>query len=280
MLGWRADSVMLTLKSIEKSLDSFVFMHLTIRWPVKLFFSEDLSACISPSHSNIIAGDLWRMDHHNDQAFTWRRPNNNEQASRLDRYCFPVGYRACFDFLNFPYSDHDCVCATLDLNSVLGAKVPVTGKSHWKINCSILSEQDFVNRFAGGRVSNKIKELSDELHQLINDSDNPARVEGLKLEIRVINYEQDEKNTAFFFNKIKESRKRKMIDSVTDPETGQLTYNQERITTVFHDFYSADLYARVPCEVSDSDFFLTFCLMQIAQIPHRLRMRVHFLFPT
>ena len=143
--------------------------------------SDELSASLSQTSKNIVAGDFncvhsfasdtkngsaqsevgsseleemcttfglhdsWRVNNPQAVRFsTWRRQGNDaNQASRIDRIYFPWDIPIVYDYLSCPYSDHDCVCASLDLAPLASDKTPVTGKSYWKLNCSILSENGF-----------------------------------------------------------------------------------------------------------------------------------------
>ena len=92
--------------------------------------------------------DSWSVNNHQAVRFTWRRPGNDaNQANRIDRIYFPWDIPIVYDYLSCPYSDHDCVCASLDLALLAGDWTPVTGKPYWKLNCSVLSESGLRDRF-------------------------------------------------------------------------------------------------------------------------------------
>ena len=65
--------------------------------------------------------DSWSVNNPQAVRFTWRRPGNDaNQASRIDRIYFPWDIPIVYDCLSYPYSDHDCVCASLDLALLAG----------------------------------------------------------------------------------------------------------------------------------------------------------------
>ena len=148
----------------------------------KNFFLEELPPCLSTDHQNIVAGDFncvesikldtlahayssqvevgcrelidvctsfnlydsWRELHRLDRTFTWRNKTSTI-ASRLDRFYIPKQLSSNIDFINCPYSDHDLVSATLDIKNCVITKN--CGKSYWKLNVSILEEDNFIENF-------------------------------------------------------------------------------------------------------------------------------------
>ena len=322
------------------------------------FFSEELSACLSQSDNNIIAGDfncvhcfsldtlngsvnseagsselgdlctsfnlhdLWRVDNNQDRKYTWRRAGNEtNQASRIDRFYFPVinNLSVTFEYLTCPYSDHDCVGASLDIASMVHPQVIVPGKSYWKLNCSILSEQSFRDKYiekylmwqtlkpayesptqwwesVKGRTKdlcieycvdksqafkNRIKDLSEELDELIMASATKAELDRVKTEIKTMNetklealrvrsrikiYEQDEKNTSYFFGRIKAQNKIQSIESVRDEATGRLLQDQPGISDAYRMYYSK-LYQKVDCDPVEAEYFLNFLVQPTGNTP-------------
>ena len=104
--------------------------------------TRDSSAALSRLFDDCCVFDAWRSLHPDVRAFTWLRPNG-AFASRIDLIGFPVAWSAFLiscDIIPCPFSDH---CAVL-----LSTKVPDVlerGPGLWKLNCSVLSEDEYVD---------------------------------------------------------------------------------------------------------------------------------------
>jgi len=104
--------------------------------------SRDSSAVLSCFFDDSCVFDAWRSLHPDVRAFTWMRPNG-AFASRIDLIGLPVAWSASLvscDIIPCPFSDH---CAVL-----LSTKVPDVlerGPGLWKLNCSVLSEDEYVD---------------------------------------------------------------------------------------------------------------------------------------
>ena len=104
--------------------------------------TRDSSAALSRLFYDCCVFDAWRSLHPDVRAFTWLRPNG-AFASRIDLIGFPVAWSAFLiscDIIPSPFSDH---CAVL-----LSTKVPDVlerGPGLWKLNCSVLSEDEYVD---------------------------------------------------------------------------------------------------------------------------------------
>lgn len=104
--------------------------------------TSDSSAALSRLFEDSCVFDAWRSLHPDVRAFTWMRPNG-AFASRIDLIGLPVAWSASLiscDIIPCPFSDH---CAVL-----LSTKVPDVlerGPGLWKLNCSVLSEDEYVN---------------------------------------------------------------------------------------------------------------------------------------
>ena len=101
--------------------------------------------------------DIWRYLHPSASGFTWTRCNGS-LASRIDLIGVPyvwVSSVSSCSFVPCPFSDHCGVLLSVDVPDV----VP-PGPGLWKLNTSILKDEDFVNYclgclviFAGGDPS-------------------------------------------------------------------------------------------------------------------------------
>lgn len=81
----------------------------------------------------------------------WPRPGNeSNQASCIDRFYFPgeTSFAVSYEYQNCPYSDHDCVFASLNVASMGKASGYANGKSYWMSNAhSVLCKDDFRDKF-------------------------------------------------------------------------------------------------------------------------------------
>lgn len=84
--------------------------------------------------------DIWRFLHPTQHSFTYRTPDHNA-ASRIDVIGVPVRFApsvvSC-DFLFCPHSDHSVVLLECNIPDL-----PSGGPSYWKLNISILSEDEY-----------------------------------------------------------------------------------------------------------------------------------------
>ena len=90
------------------------------------------------------------VNNNQDRKYAWRLAGSNtNQASRIDIFYFPMinNLKISFEYLICPYSDHGCVGASLDMASLVDLQNITTGKSYWKLNCSILSEVGFRDKY-------------------------------------------------------------------------------------------------------------------------------------
>lgn len=86
--------------------------------------------------------DLWRNIHPNVKSFSWNRPDGRF-SSRIDLFGCPshlVRLAKSSTITSCPYSDHDAVVSVVGLTY---SDIP-TGKSFWKLNTSILCDQDYL----------------------------------------------------------------------------------------------------------------------------------------
>ena len=86
--------------------------------------------------------DVWRAQHPNDLKYTWSRSRPTKIFCRLDFFLASYGL---FDRIKSSdiapgyNSDHSAVIINLELNKI------VRGKGYWKLNCSHLQNQDYVD---------------------------------------------------------------------------------------------------------------------------------------
>jgi hypothetical protein len=86
--------------------------------------------------------DVWRINHPTEHCYTWRCPNGR-QASRLDMFWLSAFFLTMVlrvDILPFFRSDHSYVYLELLLPSAISR-----GRGLWKLNCSHLTDQSFID---------------------------------------------------------------------------------------------------------------------------------------
>ena len=86
--------------------------------------------------------DIWRALHPSGRSFTWLRPNGSI-ASRIDLVGLPpswVPFVSSCDHLPCPFSDHCAVALSVAIPQVL-----TRGPKVWKLNVSVLEEEDYVS---------------------------------------------------------------------------------------------------------------------------------------
>ena len=86
--------------------------------------------------------DVWRAQHPNDLKYTWSRSRPTKMFCRLD---FFLASHGLFDRIKSSNiipgydSDHSAVILNIELNKI------VRGKGYWKLNCSHLKNQDYID---------------------------------------------------------------------------------------------------------------------------------------
>ena len=102
---------------------------------------RESSAALATLFESCCCIDAWRYLHPTSAGFSWTRPDGSI-SSRIDLigcpYIWVTSMSSC-DFISCPYSDH---CAVLFSVFVPGIVPPVPGL--WKLNASILNEDDYV----------------------------------------------------------------------------------------------------------------------------------------
>ena len=102
---------------------------------------RESSAALATLFESCCCIDAWRYLHPTSAGFSWTRPDGSiSSLIGLIRcpYIWVSSMSSC-DFVSSPYSDH---CAVLFSVFVPGIVPPVTGL--WKLNASILNEDDYV----------------------------------------------------------------------------------------------------------------------------------------
>ena len=102
---------------------------------------RESSAALATLFESCCCIDAWRYLHPTSAGFSWTRPDGSiSSLIGLIRcpYIWVSSMSSC-DFVSCPYSDH---CAVLFSVFVPGIVPPVTGL--WKLNASILNEDDYV----------------------------------------------------------------------------------------------------------------------------------------
>ena len=180
----------------------------------KIFFSEELPKFLSVDHMNIVGGDFncvgslnmdtlnhsnisctlvghaelcstvsdfdledkWRVVYPQCKSFTWANKAGT-QASRLDRFYIPADLVVeKYEISVFPFSDHKVIQIVLPFAQSGDCQTPKV--THWKLNTSILEEQEY---------KNKIKKLFNDMATLMEAFDNIAHWwDDLKRRIKII----------------------------------------------------------------------------------------------
>ena len=100
--------------------------------------------------------DIWRYQHPDESKYTWVRRNPTKIFCRLDFFLISFGLveKICSSSITSGFrSDHCPIFITL---------VPFTskrGRGFWKLNCSLLSDLNYVNK-----IKNVIKETAENNH--------------------------------------------------------------------------------------------------------------------
>ena len=106
---------------------------------------RESSATLATLFESCCCIDAWRYIHPTSAGFSWTRPDGSI-SSLIDLIGCPyiwVSSMSSCDFVSCPYSDH---CAVLFSVFVPGIVPPVPGL--WKLNASILNEDDYVQLIA------------------------------------------------------------------------------------------------------------------------------------
>ena len=102
--------------------------------------------------------DIWRVHNPNLRRYTWRRRNPLQQ-SRLDYWLVSETLNNSVQLTDIGIafkSDHNAVHLALNVNNEA-----VRGKGYWKLNNSLLNDEDYVMM-----IVNKIESMVDELNQI------------------------------------------------------------------------------------------------------------------
>ena len=219
--------------------------------------------------------------------------------SRLDRiYLTKYLARKIINYRIIPthFSDHDTVAIKLTFGNLLK-----WGKGNWKLNASLLKDEEFNNRIKAAidthflnklddqhetfqewdnlketmkkiaiarsieinkamilekvRLENLMLETQEKIDNNVNTNINQSRLkmvkqqlkemeddklEGIKIRSRIDMYENDERPTAYFFNKEKQRTEAKQINCLLDRYDNEQT-EPDKIIEIVHDYYT-DLY--------------------------------------
>ena len=105
--------------------------------------SRDSSEALSRLFAGCCVMDAWRQLHPGVRAFTWLR-SNGAFSSRIDLVGLPVAWSSSLvscDIVPCPFSDQCAVLLSTGVPDLLER-----GPGLWKLNVSVLSEEDFVRR--------------------------------------------------------------------------------------------------------------------------------------
>ena len=107
--------------------------------------SRESSVCLAALFDSCCVVDIWRYLHPDSSCLTWTK-SDGSLASRIDLcgvpYVWVPSVSAC-DIIPSPFSDHCTLLLSLPVPDV----VP-PGPGLWKLNISILSEEDYYNLIA------------------------------------------------------------------------------------------------------------------------------------
>ncbi len=87
--------------------------------------------------------DIWRIQHDNDQKYTWCRKKPTPIFCRLDFFLVSFGMTERIDSSNISYgldSDHSCISLNLSFCKTK------RGRGFWKLNCSHLEDKTYVDK--------------------------------------------------------------------------------------------------------------------------------------
>ncbi|CAH3155286.1 unnamed protein product [Porites lobata] len=101
-----------------------------------------------------MAVDIWRVLNPSSRSFSWLRPNG-AAASRIDLVGLPVSwvpFAGSCDLLPCPFSDHCAVSLSVAVPQVL-----TRGPGVWKLNVSVLEEDDYVSLISSFWASWRVK---------------------------------------------------------------------------------------------------------------------------
>lgn len=101
---------------------------------------------------------FWRENNKHITQFTWCRKDRSE-ATRIDYFLIgPEGYKNSISCdirpIVLQYTDHNCVSIKIDLNR--GHK----GRGYWKLNSSILENEDYVKTISNLKTNYKNKSIN------------------------------------------------------------------------------------------------------------------------
>ena len=102
--------------------------------------SRESSNLLSVLFRDCCVVDIWRLKHPGVSGFTWSRTDGS-LASRIDLVGCPypwISFVSSADILPCPYSDHSALHLSWSLSPV-----PPPGPGFWKLNTSILSEDNY-----------------------------------------------------------------------------------------------------------------------------------------
>ena len=131
------------------------------RGPVPPNPAPDSSVSLQSLFNDCCVVDIWRYLHPNTAAFTWMR-SDGTLSSRIDLIGCPIPWVHCVkscEILPCPYSDHSAVLLVCPIPTPLPR-----GPGRWKMNISILKEQEFVSLVEDFWKSWRLRKPSSSLH--------------------------------------------------------------------------------------------------------------------
>ena len=129
--------------------------------PVSQNPAPDNSGSLQSLFNDCCIMDIWRYLHPNMAAFT-RVRSDGTLSSRIDLIGCPIPWVHCVkscEILPCPYSDHCAVLLVCPIPTPL-----LRDPGHWKMNISILKEQDFVSLVEDFWKSWRLRKPSSSLH--------------------------------------------------------------------------------------------------------------------
>ena len=118
--------------------------------------------------------DIWRIQHPNTRQYTWRRRNPSLIHCRLDMFLISDSLQGCINKSEITpgfRTDHSLISIFCKFNDI------ERGPGYWKLNCSLLQDQDYIHLIRNTIIETNIHNLNEEMMPTL-------KWEMIKMEIR------------------------------------------------------------------------------------------------
>ena len=118
--------------------------HLDCVSPSTFLSAADSSVSLRALFQECCVIDVWRYCHPSSRVFTWDTPDGFA-CSRIAFIGVPFSWApflSCSNCVPCPFSDHSVVSVDVSISGAFQR-----GPSRWKLNVSLLSDEDFVDEF-------------------------------------------------------------------------------------------------------------------------------------